>query len=440
MNTRAIEMKSSARSSRARNWQRHISRVTLVATGVFAFSATCLADAWEFSPMLRASGGYDDNLNQSDVDKEDGYEYNLSGILGLRRLTETSQVMGQIRTEYVDHAGTTAYDSELNQFFNLSGGYQTNELNRLGLGLRFDRDHTGTTQQADSRDVTDPGGSGGEETDPGQDVDTDVGLVREQIRRERFSIAPSWQHGFSESTSMQLAYSYLDLSYENGAEQDGLTDYTMHTPSLMMMHQLSEQNLLSISLDASYYEADDTGRKYDAYAIRSGFERSFSETISAAVSVGVRQLISEDANGNDDDDFGGLFRVEATKETETGSLAASAERKLAPSGSGSIQQSDVYQLRWRIGMSPRTNVYLNTTYLDSEQNGSSNASTSPDNPKARKYFTIQPGILRRLSETWSLDLHYRFRWQERSGNEGDSDSNGVFLAINYQPLSEFGRR
>ena len=30
-----------------------------------------------------------------------------------------------------------------------------------------------------------------------------------------------------------------------------------------MMHQLSEQNLLSVSLDASYYEADDTGRKYD---------------------------------------------------------------------------------------------------------------------------------------------------------------------------------
>lgn len=91
-------------------------------------------------------------------------------------------------------------------------------------------------------------------------------------------------------------------------------------------------------------------------------------------------------------------------------------------------------------MSPRTSVYLNTTYLDSEQDGSSNTSTSTDNSKARKYFAIQPGIIRRLSETWSLDLHYRFRWQERSGNTQDSDSNGVFLAINYKPLSEFGKR
>ncbi len=60
--------------------------------------------------------------------------------------------------------------------------------------------------------------------------------------------------------------------------------------------------------------------------------------------------------------------------------------------------------------------------------------------KTRKYFTIQPGITRHLSETWSLDLHYRFRWQERSSDTQDSDSNGVFLAINYQPLSEFGKR
>ncbi|MBK7726933.1 MAG: hypothetical protein IPJ33_00030 [Gammaproteobacteria bacterium] len=98
---------------------------------------------------MRASGGYDDNLNQSDVNKEDGYEYNLSGILGLRRLTETSQVLGQIRTEYVDHAGTTAYDSEFNQFLNLSGGYETNELNRLGLGIRS----TATTPAQRSRPI-----------------------------------------------------------------------------------------------------------------------------------------------------------------------------------------------------------------------------------------------------------------------------------------------
>ncbi|MBK7727729.1 MAG: hypothetical protein IPJ33_04255 [Gammaproteobacteria bacterium] len=75
--------------------ERHISRVTLVATGVFAFSATCLADAWEFAPKLSASGGYDDNLNQSDVDKEGGYEYNLSGILGLRRLTGPPRSWGR---------------------------------------------------------------------------------------------------------------------------------------------------------------------------------------------------------------------------------------------------------------------------------------------------------------------------------------------------------
>ena len=436
MNTTAVNILSSTRPSRVSTWKRHISRVALVATGTFAVSATCLADAWEFAPNLRASGGYDDNLNQNNDNPEDGYEYNLSGMLGLRRLTETSSILGQIRTEFVDHAGTTAYDSEMNQFLNLSGGYNINELNRLGLGIRYDRDHTGTTQQADSRDITDPGGSDTEGTDPADDVDTDIGLVREQLRRERFSIAPSWQHGFSEATSIQLAYSYLDVSYENDAEQSGLTNYTMHTPSLSLAHRLSEQNQLTISLDANYYEADDTGRKYDAYAIRSGLERSFSETLSGVISVGVRQLTSEDANGDDEDDFGGLFRAEVSKTTETGSITASAERRLVPSGSGSIQQSDVFQFRWRIGMSPRTSVYLNTTYLDSERDSSSDSGIA----NTRKYFTLQPGIIRRLSETWSLDLHYRFRWQERSGNTQDSDSNGVFLAINYKPLSEFGKR
>lgn len=430
MNTKAIETKP----SRAKTWKRHISGITLVATGLFAVSGACLADAWEFAPSVRASGGYDDNLNQNNDNPEDGYEYNLSGTLGLRRLTETSSILGQIRTEFVDHAGTTAYDSEMNQFLNLSGGYDINELNQMGLGLRYDRDHTGTTQQADPRDATDPGGSDG--SDPADDVDTDVGLVREQLRRETFSIAPSWQHGFSEATSIQLAYSYLDVSYENDAEQSGLTNYTMHTPSLSLAHRLSEQNQLTISLDASYYEADDTGRKYDAYAIRSGLEHSFSETLSGVISVGVRQLTSEDANGNDEDDFGGLFRAEVAKTTETGSITASAERRLVPSGSGSIQQSDVFQFRWRIGMSPRTSVYLNTTYLDSERDSSSDSSIA----NTRKYFTLQPGIIRRLSETWSLDLHYRFRWQERSGNTQDSDSNGVFLAINYKPHSEFGKR
>ncbi|MBK7167678.1 MAG: hypothetical protein IPH83_00005, partial [Gammaproteobacteria bacterium] len=208
----------------------------------------------------------------------------------------------------------------------------------------------------------------------------------------------------------------------------------------MMMHQLSEQNLLSVSLDASYYEADDTGRKYDAYAIRSGLERSFSETISAAVSVGVRQLISEDANGNDDDDFGGLFRVEARKRPKRGALPRVPKENLRPAARAAFSRAMCTSCAGASACLHAPAVYLNTTYLDSEQNGSSNASTSTDTSNARKYFTIQPGIIRRLSETWSLDLHYRFRWQERSGNDGDSDSNGVFLAINYQPLSEFGRR
>jgi hypothetical protein len=40
-----------------------------------------------------------------------------------------------------------------------------------------------------------------------------------------------------------------------------------------------------------------------------------------------------------------------------------------------------------------------------------------------------------LTEEWSLDASYRYRFQDRNGD--DADSNGVFLALNFKPLSEF---
>jgi hypothetical protein len=49
----------------------------------------------------------------------------------------------------------------------------------------------------------------------------------------------------------------------------------------------------------------------------------------------------------------------------------------------------------------------------------------------RDFVSVTPGLSWRLGEFSSLDLSYRFRWQEYDVLSGDAMSNAVFLAFSH---------
>lgn len=130
--------------------------------------------------------------------------------------------------------------------------------------------------------------------------------------------------------------------------------------------------------------------------------------------------------------MGGLFRVEGTRQLERGRITGKVERSLSPSGSGNIVESDVFALRVTKPISERTALMLQSQYVS---NGSSDGAQGGNN--GRDYFRIEPGLRYSLSETWSIDLSYTYRWEDREQEVSSADSNAVYLSVNYTPLSEF---
>ena len=384
----------------------------------------CNGDAWVYTPQLEIVAGYDDNLRLLPSNDDSGYVSRAELGLGVNRLTAVSRLTGRLGVEFVNYFETeqAGLEDESIQYLLVNGERKLSQRDEIGLGLTYRRDFTGANQRVDQLEVA------GEVTDPA-DVDTDLGLVKRQIRRDRVVFSPYWARNLTESLDLTLNYRFTDVRYERDINLS-LVEYDVQTLSSALATRLTAKNTLVVSLDAGKYTPASTARRtgLDNYALHARLKHKLSHISNVGLQVGYRQTHCADPARLDDSESGALYAVDYKRRTESSTLLVVAERRISPSGAGNLLESDKASVSYEAELSPLTQFSLQVRYFDNEAVDSQATLQSQ-----RKLFYIEPELRRNLSRNWSVGFSYRYSSEDRSDGLGDAQSNALYLSLKYTP-------
>ena len=324
--------------------------------------------------------------------------------------------------------------------------------------------------------------------------------INENFSRQTISAGPSLTYILSEKDSLSFGASYSEGTYDN--QNTILSDYTNYSINASWIRQVSVQDQFSVSVFASKQDPDlnalelasiqsnlapqTLNDETDQTGITFGYMRSFSDSLTGNVSIGVRKSEGEFPDLTDfdirlsptsaatlqafrggpvttlinrldpiltDNDFltsnptfltgssranneyrqgiidstGFLFDASLEKQYERTTVTAGLSRASLPSGRG---------------LTERDELYLNGIHLFSDRltgNGSIRYfSTQSENEEtlvginggATDQFRLEAGLDWRWTEFWTVGTGYTY--SRRSGEIGASaDGHGVFVSVGY---------
>ncbi len=424
----------------------------------FALPGLAFAEAWTVTPELNLRSGYDDNINLTpDVEsngvdlsnEKGGIETNASVALEVATLTAISELRGRARLDFISYKQDSKNDrdanennnvdnearNEDNQYIDVSGRYSITPINDIGARFGLERKFTGTTSPDFGDTLSDVSLE-----DPGNDnltdVDTDTGVSRVQVRRERIQAEPYWSIGLTQNTRLRLQYRYDDTAYGSGADIARLIDFKRQRGSVRLEHSLAETSRVFVAIDSGAFEAD-TGREFDELAVRTGYRFNFSPISVVGFNIGARQVSSDNLDtGENEDDTGAIVRIFGEHRGELTRYTASLGRTITPSGNGVLVESDIVEFNISRSLSPRFEFRLESEYF-----GNSAVGDTSDPRSDRDYFRVSPMLRWNWTPEWSVNLIYEYQWEDREINEGldAADSNGAFVSIVYKKANEIGQ-
>ncbi|NEV60737.1 outer membrane beta-barrel protein [Thiorhodococcus minor] len=369
------------------------------------------AEQWYVEPRASLQAFYDDNVRLSVASPVSSSGGTATGEVEAGRRSEISDIglsAKVIARRYADASDLDETDSALG----FTSAYQWG-LSRFGLDASFDYDSTLTSEIATS------------------------GLVQVNKRRERVLVSPSWTYNLGSRAQARAGASYQEITYED-VELIPLFNYSFATADLTLTYGLSERATLFGRASYAKYDADQVDTTSDSVGAEVGASYALSETLALTTYAGLRNTKAETPTllGTEEtENSGPLFQLELKKTFDRGQLRVSADRSVVPSSSGTLLDTTAlaasvdYELapRWKFLFSARG--YRNRT-PDGESSGYD-----------RDYFSFSPGIRHKLTRSLSVDLSYRYRWQEYDSRDKDAVSNAVFLSLRYSmprdPLSRW---
>ncbi len=377
--------------------------VLLIAASVWPHPSG--AGQWYDEPTVSVRLGYDDNVRFTEKNEESSFSQKLSAGTGLGYRTEVTDVKAKVRLDLIRYSQESDLDTD-DQYLDLNAKHRSG-LNLFGLDGKFIRDTSRTSE-----------------------LET-TGRVRKSKRRHSGFLTPSWLRTLDERNSLQLAYTYNKVIYDD-SDQTGLLDYRSHAARGSLFHVLDELTQLSATLTYTHYKVRDTNSKANDYGIQVGASRAFSETLDASLAVGGRATTSEARNefGNrvSDTNYGFLLNASLEKRFERTTLKGRALRELRPTGSGRLIDSRSVGVDLRHRLSERLTFFLDTVVFRNETN---NNSFNRDNDEQRTYLSVQPRLRWRLTRWWDIVGSYRYRYQKYDERSDSADSNAFFVYVTY---------
>jgi hypothetical protein len=324
---------------------------------------------------------------------------------------------------------------------------------------------------------TDLGASYAEESSINTQLDlSGSGNLQFLIPRTTKSVDPSITFNLSETNSLQLGFSYLDVTYKRQANLSVnryYSDYSNQQFSATFTHIYSER--LSFNFTGAYSEFDSPSTSSVGVAERAqlfgvvfpifprlepgktessqiqktqfyqiGTQYAYDEKTQISLAAGIRNINSEFSSRTIFDNpvflptessqssstSGKVYSANLTRNFEQGTLNLSATQQLNPASTGTQQQTTSFSARGRYNLDERWSTGLSASYLISKSVTNFNGSSAANN---RNYATLSPNIQWRWTPEINLDLSYTYRQQVYESLNQTAIGDSVQLQFSYQP-------
>jgi opacity protein-like surface antigen len=364
------------------------------------------AERWYVEPRASLRAFYDDNVRLSIVNPISTFAGMLTAEVESGRRTEVSEIGLQGKINSSRYADAPDLD-ETDVTLGVTSAYQLGR-SRFKFDGQLDHDSTLTSEISTS------------------------GYVQANKRRERFQLSPSWLYTLSPRTQVETTLSYEKVAYED-VDVIPLFDYSFARAGLTLTHALSERVQAMNRLSFDRYDATQVDTLSDSYGVEFGTSYQLSETTTLTGFAGVRHSRAETPTWfgiEESDNTGPLFQLTLNRRFEVGQLRLTAARSMLPSSSGTLLDTTSLGVGFDYPIGPRWTFSLNASgYRNRTPDGESSSND-------RDYLSFSPKLSHRLSSALSLDLSYRYRWQQYDQRENDADSNAIYLGLQYSFVRE----
>ncbi|MEA3410985.1 MAG: hypothetical protein U9R74_05530 [Pseudomonadota bacterium] len=397
---------------------KNLAPASLAATLITVLAPSLVwAEAWELEPEFSIGGNYNTNFRLSTTDPDEVGTGRVAGALKFSRLTESFELAGLARLDFVGFVGDTDRLSNTgNQLFGFESKKKF-ERSNIGLDALWKRD----TVLRSIRVVGDPDNPA---IEPDQSVDDNI--VNENIRRNAIDVRLPYKYDLTERDRLGARLRFNTTLYE---ENDFLDDYRQGSLRLDYNHELTEKDNIIALFQTSRFDSD-SGRTTDNYELQAGYRYAFSETTSAGFTAGGRYTVFDNpGSGDDGTNTGFVARLQASKITGKARYDVRLERNLSPSGVGDLVETDElnanmsYQLQERWTFAIRSRLFENEN-IDNPESGSN-----------RRFFSLLPVLSYRFTPDWRVETAYRYLRQKRFSEPTSADSHTVFLNVRWTKVT-----
>jgi hypothetical protein len=354
---------------------------------LFLTPRAVMAQAWQLEPSATVQQSYNDNFRLTTASEDKVFTTRLAGGLGLKRLTETIEIEGLVRADFVKYSGDTKNLNDLNN--QLLGFKATRKFERTKLGLDFLFRRDGLLRTVTV--IEDPRNVG---IDPDESVDNSV--VTENVRRLRTVVRPKFDYQLTERSNMGLRYLFNNTNY-NDNENTGLTDFKNQSITGTFQTQVTEKNTILALVSGSRFDSD-SGNTTDNIELQVGVSYDFDETTNVGFTLGGRHTKFDTSTANTSND-GFVARLRASKLGGLTKFSFRLERRLSPSGIGDEVETNELNFNLTRRLSPLLLFSLRSRGFEND---------------------------------WYFETTYQYTRQKRYNTPDSADSNSVFVSINYR--------
>jgi hypothetical protein len=378
---------------------------TIIGVAICAWGTGASAQEWKLESNISQRVLYSDNLLLSRDREIETVGFITTPALHLERNSPTSQIAFDGRFEFAEYIDHSEFNSQ-DQLLDLRVDQALSERAAFRLGAGFTHDTTLKSEQ----DIT------------GRFLDDSIEFVS-------WNVAPGFAYRLTPVDEMVVRGSYRETTYYDTDEK---TDYQYFGPAMDFRHQLNELEAVTATIGATRFIPDEPGKDYtDTISTLFGYSYQSSERFSISGGVGAAYSMRHEDPGRDTDDLGFRLKFNMNYElSEQTSVRAALSHDNEPSGDG----DQVVRNRATIGLNhkltPLTTARLNIDYADNVDVIGSEGDETSDEGTSR-YTSVRPAVAWQLTEDWSLEAQYRFRYRLFDDDGGDAMSNSVFLTLQY---------
>jgi hypothetical protein len=378
---------------------------TIIGAAMCMAGATASAQEWKLDSNISQEVLYSDNLLLSRDREIETVGFITTPALHLERNSPTSQIAldGRFQfAEYIDHSDFNSQDQLLNLL--------VNQALTERAALRFSAAFTHDTTIKSEQDIT------------GRFLDDSIEFIS-------WNVAPGFAYRLTPVDEMVVRGNYRETTYYDTDEK---TDYKFFGPAMDFRHQLNELEAVTATIGATRFIPDEPGDDYtDTISTLFSYSYQSSERFSISGGLGVAYSMQHEDPGQDSDDVGFRLKFDMNYDiSDQTSVRASLSHDNEPSGDGDTVVRNRVVLGLNHKLTPLTTARLNVDYTDNVDIIGSEGDETSDEGTSR-YTSVRPAIAWQLTEDWSLETSYRFRYRLFDDDGGDAMSNSVFLTLQY---------